>query len=448
MIITILFAILALGILLTYIPFGERAVRWVTVGVAVATLGFIGMVVGSNIMTIGPFGYAHMFTWSISAAAGLAFVLAPYVFMAVVSHQALAYEHLQSTLSLMALRNRIAALHTVAFGGVLTVLANNVWLFWLGVVIMLAAFVLVAGWTKQRAAVIGGLALVLFVSFALLGGSFAYHDFSQLRFEVILDSASPNWRFIVGFLGSVVTLGALAGLAPFGRNVWRLMRNENAVVRGIFQVMIAGTALLALLRLAFIGGAIWGEAEVQPIFLAIGVITLAWTVALLARDKSDGSLLDTLLLFLSGLTMFVLGIGPAGVIGSVMLLAARVTLGPLGVIALADGQANAKRWTDVYALSMLCLPLSGAFVGYIIVIGYGVQLNITSAMIVGLLIATAGVVVVLQRARQTAEVAPWNVGDKIAAGLVGLQVVIMLFLMTPTAIQMSVRILDRLANSL
>lgn len=441
--------VLVLGIILAYLPLSERASRSTAIAVAIATIGALGWTVISGAAPEGgSFGFGHALMWSGTSIAGLALVLLPYLLLTVVSHQAFAFEHLQSSLSLSSLRHRIALLHVTALGAVLTVLANSVWIFALGFAIMLAAFFGATGVTKQKV-VAGTIALLaLFVALAFLGGSFTYADLSQLRFDALLEGARPNAFFVSGFVALLIILGALAGLVPLGRQAEKFLMSESAVMNGVAQSIVSIAAFFGILRLGGVADVTLGRAAIEPFYLTLGMVTVGVAAALLVRHQSNALLIDRLFMLFAGLTVFVAGIGPAGIIASLMFLTARGILAPLAALALAGGKTNTRRWIDIVVLSAIGTPISGAFVGYLITIGYGVQLRLVATLFVGVLVALASTSVVMHRAHESASQDARTWTDKIAVGLVVCQALVFLFLLTPTAIQYSVGALEQLTSSL
>ena len=451
MTILILFGILALGGALAYLPIGERPVRALAVVSAVAALALVVWAAATAAIPEGAFGYASMLIWDETAAAGLVIVLVANALLAGFAYHALGREHLESSLGLMALRHRVAALAAVALGASLTVLADNVWLFVLGFAVMLGALHLAGGADKRRSSASLLLVVVLAISFIFVAEGVYETDLLRATFTALssgITDGAPSGFFISGFLGGIVALGALVGLAPLGRVTWKRVAPDDAVLGGMFRAVVASAAMFGLLRFAYMGDVLWGADTIGPIFITLGLVTAALSVLSLLREPSDASFVDALLMLGAGLTIAALGIGPAGIIAALMFLGSRSVLAPLGIIALTLARARSGRSMDAFGLAAVAVPLSSAFVAYAITIGYGVQLRLITTLTLGILVAAATTLVVMRRAGADRRVETWQGIDRLAALFVALQGALLVAFLTPQSVQLAVAVLDRLATSL
>ena len=437
---------LGAAIVLSYFPLGEQLHRRLSLGLCVAAAVLTGYVATELWNTSAPFGYADMWMGSATTITALVFIVASYVLIHVVAYQRLERDHLDGPMSLTRLRHHLAALHGITLAAVVASMSNNLWLAFGGLTI--ASLIILAATGFSRRKIIGWGVIVLgllAVLFGFMTSSTVAWD--QLTFSRLLATSENSSQLVLAaWVLAMFVLGSLSGLAPFGNIVEHTTKSASMLLRAMSRSVLAISATFILLRLTFVADVALGDQiQTGAVFLAIGLITAVWALATRFKQPDDS---EARFGFLAANTAFVAGLGPAGLIVVIFLLASRVTLAPLCAVVEQGGRV--KHWSRAIVLSIIGLPVATCFIAYVILVGYGLQLFpwLTLAML-GLIIAwSVAELVRLPTFEHPEGSHALTLLDKTALGLVSLQVVISLAAITPDAIALGVSAIAQLTNAL
>lgn len=414
-------------------PFGESAVRRISLAGSVGAVVLGGYVIRDLLLGGGSFGYADMWLGTATAAVGLALVLVSALFVDIVAYSTLGAEHLHGSLSLSKLRCALTALHALTFVSAVAVVSDNIWLTLAACFAGVAIAVLASGRTKTHLIALGGFAM----AFGLIAKGFfvsavptmtAAVAWNHFTFTNLASTHLEGWAFIAAWGLALIALGATFGVAPLVRRFDAFTENACAPLAAAIRSVFAVATTLTFLRLTFITNQSLDAApRTQAVLLAAGLLSMVWALVILIKHRDNDR---ARMMFLGAATMFVVGIGPAGMIVALMLLVCRVTLAPLS------------------GLARVPLLLSSVFISLLIMFGYGVQMQPVLAMIMFALVCIW--LVAEWQAWPRTKASPTTVPavKNIAYALIALQIIFALVLMTPSAIAIAVDALGQLAGSL
>lgn len=427
-----LLALLAATTILCACPFGERAARRILVlGAALAAI--VGAYAIRDFLAVDAFGYADMWLGGGTSAIGLALVLASSLLVALVAYVTLGASHLHGSLTLAKLRAILVALASFSFFAVVAVVSDNIWLSLASCFALVAIAILASGRSRTHLIAVGGFAVALglvakgFFTSAMptMTAAVAWNHFT---FTNLASTRLDEWYFIGAWALALVVLGATFGVAPFVRRFDAFTDNVGAEITSAIRSVLAIATTMTFLRLTFVTNqSLDAEPRTQSVMLAAGVLSMVWALVVFMKHRDIDR---ARMMFLGAVTLFVAGIGPAGMIVALMLLVARATMAPLAAIARVP------------------LLLSSVFISLLIMFGYGVQMQPTLAVIMLVLV---GVWMVAEwQSWPAVKSSPAKLGlrDKLAYGLALLQIIFALLLMTPPAIAIAVGSLNQLTSSL
>lgn len=447
MIFSWLLVLLAVAVLASYGPFGEQLHRRVSLVSSLAAVAVAAFAIRDVWGTHVVFGYADMWLGSSTTALTLGMIVVSALFVQIVAYQRLGQEHLEGPMSLVRLRHHLAALHGITLAAVVAAMANNLWLAFAGLSVSSAIIFAATGATKKKTALFVVLVLGLWaIPVGMMVSSGVAFD--ALNITSILNSFAAQSPSSVVLRSTwciaLLALGALASFAPFGDLASRITHSSGVLIRAMSRSVLAIAATMLLLRLAFattLGLA--SEVHVSWTLLAIGLIGAVWSLVRLYQGRES---VDVRFAMIGALTAFVVGLGPAGLIVALMLLLARMTLAPLTAIIERDDVT--KRWSRLFSLASIGLPLSGVFAGLMIMLGYGLQLYPALTLVMLVIVIAWTWLQANRMPQQQGDVPRWTYLDTTATSLVVVQVMLTLGLLTPYAITYAVSALSQLTNAL
>ncbi|MEK9155084.1 MAG: proton-conducting transporter membrane subunit [Patescibacteria group bacterium] len=322
--------------------------------------------------------------------------------------------------------------HRFAILGILCVigfaaalLTKNILVLWIALEIVTVCTALViafykrpnsgqAAWNYIRLSTIG--VIVMFVGLIFLvkiGIATGLSPWDALSLDA-LRVAAPNFSaptlkiaFALIFLG----FGTKMGLVPLHTWAAEAYSKISSPMSGFLAAMLPLTVLIALLRIRQIvdtnlndGGTWTGR-----LFLVFGIVSIVVTALTLIRQKNYKRMTSTLALHHSGLTVFMIGLGPAGMIPALIhaFTQALVTSGLFAATGIIHGTYKTSKFSGVQnmlsvlpttavlmmilAAAALAVPFSGFFTSEVVGLGYGLQENfwVTLLALIAVILAAA-----------------------------------------------------------
>ncbi|MCR4311989.1 MAG: hypothetical protein NUV56_01760, partial [Candidatus Uhrbacteria bacterium] len=291
---------LASAIILCFIPFGERALRNISLSMSTVAAVLGGYVVVELWKTNQAFGYADMWWSSASTVTALILVLASSLLIQCVAYQRFAKEHLEGPLSLPRLRLHLSALHGMTLAAIMTSMANNLWIALAGIFISVIVMVLATDMTKRKIIALFGVAL-LFVGIALGFMRGGVLDWDNLTFSNLLSAPMyAEWAVRAAWGGALLVLGALAGFAPFGSVFTNATQSASIILRASARSVLVIASTVTFLRLTFVTNIAFGSMSTGNVLLAVGLFSAVWAIVTLWQNDSNA--MDARFAFLAACT--------------------------------------------------------------------------------------------------------------------------------------------------
>jgi hydrogenase-4 component F len=217
---------------------------------------------------------------------------------------------------------------------------------------------------------------------------------------VTVESTPPMLKmaFALLFLG----LGAKMGLVPMQQWATEAYSKMSSPVSGLLSAMLPLTSFLVLLRIRQIVDGSMGDGGTWTgwFFLAFGTLSAVVTAVMLLRQHNYKRMTSAVALHHSALAVFMVGLGPAGLIPALIHVFTRsiVVSGLFAVTGVVHGTYKTSKFSGVHDMerilpvtaalfiiliaSTLAIPFSGFFTSEIIGFGYGLQENLLVTVIV------------------------------------------------------------------
>jgi hydrogenase-4 component F len=263
------------------------------------------------------------------------------------------------------------------------------------------------------------------IALAFTGTVLAYFDFvnvagrhaNALNWTVVMAAAPSLHPDVVklAFVFLLIGYGTKAGLAPMHTWLPDAHSEAPAPVSAMMSGVLLAVALYAIMRWTAVAGAAAGHEFTGRFLVTLGLLSLGIAAFSLLTQRNYKRLLAYSSIEHTGLTCVGLGLGPAGVFASMLLLLSH-TLGTSALFLLSgrildrygtaeigrvSGLAKAMPWTGALfaagALAVAGLPPSGIFLSELALVraGFAVGQGWMMAVVLALL-ATAFIGVLIQ----------------------------------------------------
>lgn len=445
MTIELLLAVLAAAVVCAYIPWGERALRNSSLGLAVLASAALGYLAYSAVTDPEITGYAHM--WNVDEAVALTFgILAvAYVAAAVVGYVQFGREHIHGSMSLVRLRHHAAALPVVVASIVAVAAGNNVWFLPLAVVLMGALWYSVEksksiGFSGAVAALLALVGVILVVQSGPAWNVSLWAGQSLTGFASVTDI---NAKMLTA--GAVLVLASIAsviGAFPFALGAIGDRRKLVAPFAILLNTAVVSAFVVAGLRYQGLVSAVSGvESWIDNLLVVGGLLTLAYAVGVAWKTKDAADITEGIRAWVIASILFVLAVGAAGVIAAALFLVALVPT----MIALAT--VRTVRAERVAWYLSLALPASSLFIPFVILIGYGMQLRVWLTPIFAALYVVLALLIARFAGRQESkeETPQRDTVAVVAFAAIALNVALGIFFTTPNAIIFAIRVIQTVA---
>lgn len=446
MTITILFAVLAAAVLCAYIPWGERVVRGTSLSLALVASGMLGYLAYGAVTHPAISGYAAVWNIDGAAALTLAVLSLTYIAASVIAYAEFGQEHIHGSMTLSRLRHAMAQLSLVAAAVTAVAAGNSVWFLPLAVCVLSGVWYMQA--RSLATAFSGGLASLLAVAGTVLvvQGGTAWNPALWAGQMFTGFGASNDLNVQMLTLGAVLILasiGVVIGAFPFALGAIASRRTVPAPFGILFNTAVVSALIMAALRYQSLVLAVRGdEGWAETLFLVGGLVTMAYAVvhAWKARDTSDVA--ESIRAWIIGAILFVLAVGAAGVIAAVLFLAA---LAPT-MVALAA--ARGSKITNITWYLSTALPGSALFIPLVILIGYGLQLQLMlTVLFVTLYVAMALLIArFVSKHKNDEHEHKRSAVTWVSMGAIMLQITLGIFFTMPNAIVLAIKVVQTVAG--
>ena len=327
-----------------------------------------------------------------------------YLSASLVSYRYIAQEYAHGLLTLRQVRLYYVCLPLFILSMLVTVLANNIGILWLGLeATTLATTFLVAIYLKEGAVeaawkyiilcstgIALGLLGILMIHHAGIGAGLSVSEALQL--SVLGPHASDlpqsvmRWAFVFIFIG----FGTKVGFVPLHSWLPDAHSKTPSPISALLSGVLLNVAFYAILRFKFLtDGSLGDSAWTEHFFLVFGFISILIPTFLIVIQKNYKRLLAYSSIEHMGLTAFAIGLGPFGIIPALMhmvghsltksalffgagefLLSFRTTkIALIGKTILRQGKTSVLFLVAILAL--LAVPPSALFGSEFLLIGYG-----------------------------------------------------------------------------